>query len=406
MIIKEVTNLNDGVIYFKNDKIFEGDIATKECYDALYNLGMSSPQALKAMQSYVNEFFTDVDVDTLSIDEIADYFHEILANDFVNNEYDTESGFNTFGDSIKGGLEWFIADEEVYENCKTIKENDYSETDEFTLIKEMNHWIKQLKNFFVDDKKAQKAIADYFYYDDGKHQEDFKELQSSVKTLHKLWLKLDNIVEEAEEKEYNKSKNESVTIKEQSANIEVENPGILEVPEGKNVEDLPIKHFVALADKKGLSTITRALNNLQVWNKNKNKPLSKWAGDMIDKVTKRFENQKKESINRTTKLKVRESKNGITEDYKNDLKKFADANKDELGTIAYKNGYQLHYKPYYRPTTIDGDFITVLCFDLDEVNSKADIDKLDKAFGKFFKNFDFRYFIEELPRVKRICIYY
>ena len=186
MVIKEVTNLNDGVIYFKDDKIFEGDIATKECYDALYNLGMSSPQALKAMQSYVSEFFTDVDVDTLSIDEIVDYFHEILANDFVNNEYDTESEFNTFGDSIKGGLEWFITDEEVYENCKTIKENDYSETDEFTLIKEMNHWIKQLKNFFVDDKKAQKAIADYFYYDDGKHQEDFKELQSSVKTLHKL----------------------------------------------------------------------------------------------------------------------------------------------------------------------------------------------------------------------------
>ena len=318
MVIKEVTNLNNGVIYFKDDKIFEGDIATKECFDALYNLAMSSPQALKAMQSYVAEFF--VDVNTLSIYEIAGYFHEILADNFINNEYDEKSGFNTFGDSIKGGLEWFMADEEVYENCKTIKENDYSETDEFTLIKEMNHWIKQLKNFFVDDKKAQKAIADYFYYDDGKHQEDFKELQSSVKTLHKLWLKLDNIVEEAEEKEYNKSKNESLTIKEQSANIEVENPGILEVPEGKNVEDLPIKHFVALADKKGLSTITRALNNLQVWNKNKNPKLSKWAEDMIDKVTKRFENQKKESISR---LHVKEEYTGGTyeDDYTYRLEK-------------------------------------------------------------------------------------
>ena len=87
-------------------------------------------------------------------------------------------------------------------------------------------------------------------------------------------------------------------IKEETVNIETENPGILEVPEGKNVEDLPIKHFVAIANKKGLSTVTRALNNLQVWNKNKNKPLSKWAGDMIDKVTKRFENQKNESISR------------------------------------------------------------------------------------------------------------
>lgn len=85
---------------------------------------------------------------------------------------------------------------------KLIREADYSETDEFTLIKEMNHWIKDLKKFFVDDKKAQKVIADYFYYDDGAHQEDFKELQATVKTLHKLWLKLDKIVEDAEEKEY------------------------------------------------------------------------------------------------------------------------------------------------------------------------------------------------------------
>jgi len=77
--------------------------------------------------------------------------------------------------------------------------------------------------------------------------------------------------------------------------IEVKNTGVLEVPENKNVDELPIKHFVALANKKGLSTVTRALNNLQVWNKNKDPKLSKWAGDMIDKVTKRFENKKNES---------------------------------------------------------------------------------------------------------------
>ena len=82
----------------------------------------------------------------------------------------------------------------------------------------------------------------------------------------------------------------------EAVNIETENPGVLEVPEGKNVEDLPIKHFVDIANRKGLSTVTRALNNLQVWNKNKNKELSKWAGNMIDKVSKRFENQKNESL--------------------------------------------------------------------------------------------------------------
>jgi len=195
---------------------------------------------------------------------------------------------------------------------KIMHENDYSETDEFTLIKEMNHWIKDLKKFFVDDKKAQKAIADYFYYDDGAHQEDFKELQSSVKTLHKLWLKLDNIVEEAEEREYKKSKNESYRLKEEDTEIEVENPGLLEVPEGKNVDDLPLSHFVKLANKKGLGKIVKGLNNLQVWNKNKDPKLSKWAGDMIDKLNKKL--KKEESY----MIRIKES-NSNKKDLINDM---------------------------------------------------------------------------------------
>ena len=105
---------------------------------------------------------------------------------------------------------------------KLMKENDYSETNEFTLIKEMNHWINYLKKFFVDDRKAQKVIADYFYYDDGAHQEDFKELQTTVKTLRNLWKKLDTIVEEAEEKEYKeKNKKESVYKMKESKNYDV-----------------------------------------------------------------------------------------------------------------------------------------------------------------------------------------
>ena len=266
---------------------------------------------------------------------------------------------------------------------KIMHENDYSETDEFTLIKEMNHWIKDLKKFFVDDKKAQKAIADYFYYDDGKHQEDFKELQSSVKTLHKLWLKLDNIVEEAEEREYKEKnkkesykrlsegrhtdpeivarnyynswsngfisseeikselkkhnwsdyeidlvfsylsewyedderkeyENESLNLKEEDTEIEVENPGLLEVPEGKNVDDLPLSHFVKLANKKGLGKIVKGLNNLQVWNKNKDPKLSKWAGDMIDKLNKKL--KKEESY----MIRIKES-NSNKKDLINDM---------------------------------------------------------------------------------------
>lgn len=86
-------------------------------------------------------------------------------------------------------------------------------------------------------------------------------------------------------------------LHEQDVEIEVKHKGILEVPEGKNVDDLPVSHFVNLAKKKGLSKITKALNNLQVWNKNDDPKLSKWAGDMIDKVSKKMEKEdKKESL--------------------------------------------------------------------------------------------------------------
>lgn len=74
-------------------------------------------------------------------------------------------------------------------------------------------------------------------------------------------------------------KNESVK-KVLEANIEAENPGILEVPEGKSVQDLPVSHFKKLIDKKGRASIIRALTNLEVWNKNDDKKLSNWAKSM------------------------------------------------------------------------------------------------------------------------------
>lgn len=64
------------------------------------------------------------------------------------------------------------------------------------------------------------------------------------------------------------------------ADIQAKNPGILEVPEDKNVQDLPVSHFKDLIDKKGRSPIIRALTNLEVWNKNDNKSLSAWAKKM------------------------------------------------------------------------------------------------------------------------------
>ena len=105
--------------------------------------------------------------------------------------------------------------------------------------------------------------------------------------------------------------NESVNItkrninEKETPNIEVKNKGVLEVPEGKNVDDLPLSHFVKLANKKGLSKITKALNNLQVWNKNDDPKLSKWAGNMIDKLNKKL--GKDESIRKTNKRSIKES---------------------------------------------------------------------------------------------------
>lgn len=84
------------------------------------------------------------------------------------------------------------------------------------------------------------------------------------------------------------------SLNEEDAQIEVKHEDILEVPEGKNVDDLPMSHFEKLAKKKGLGKITKALNNLQVWNKNDDKKLSKWAGDMIDKLNKKL--KKDESL--------------------------------------------------------------------------------------------------------------
>lgn len=110
--------------------------------------------------------------------------------------------------------------------------------------------------------------------------------------------------------------------------IEVKNTGVLEVPEDKNVDELPIKHFVALANKKGLSTVTKALNNLQVWNKNKDPKLSKWAGDMIDKVTTRIENQEKNES-----LKRESASDNAIEPYGRYMVKF----------VPYKNMYKFDY---------------------------------------------------------------
>ena len=61
---------------------------------------------------------------------------------------------------------------------------------------------------------------------------------------------------------------------------QVKNPGILEVPKDKSVDQLPVSHFKKLIDKNGRKEIITALTNLERWNKNQNPELSKWATKM------------------------------------------------------------------------------------------------------------------------------
>lgn len=162
-----------------------------------------------------------------SVYEILYDYDDESGETYKNNSETFEGTWSDLQDYIKQMRQngcYNIDANEVYDECTELKEADYSETDEFTLIKEMNHWIKDLKEFFIDDAKAQKAIADYFYYDDGAHQEDFKELQAAVKVLHKLWLKLDAITEDAEEKEYSaKNKRESMTRRYRTVHRNIRN---------------------------------------------------------------------------------------------------------------------------------------------------------------------------------------
>lgn len=69
-------------------------------------------------------------------------------------------------------------------------------------------------------------------------------------------------------------------LEEKDVNIEVENPGILEVPKDKKVYDLPVSHFKKLIDKKGRKKIIQAISNLQIWNKNDDPKIASWAKKM------------------------------------------------------------------------------------------------------------------------------
>lgn len=77
----------------------------------------------------------------------------------------------------------------------------------------------------------------------------------------------------------------AILKEEDVKDIKVEHPGVLEVPEGKDVKDLGEGHFKSLIKKKGWNEISKALMNLVRWNKSKEPSLSSWAHGMQKKLS-------------------------------------------------------------------------------------------------------------------------
>jgi len=76
-----------------------------------------------------------------------------------------------------------------------------------------------------------------------------------------------------------------------TSSITVKHPGILEVPEDKSFDELPISHYVALEEKKGKPEVMRALLNLERWNKNKKPSISAKTREIIDALKKKHEKE-------------------------------------------------------------------------------------------------------------------
>lgn len=78
--------------------------------------------------------------------------------------------------------------------------------------------------------------------------------------------------------------NDRFKLIEQKIKIPIKHPGMLEVPEGKDVEKLPLEHFKKLVVKKGFAEISKSLINLKVWMKKTKPEISKWADDTQEKL--------------------------------------------------------------------------------------------------------------------------
>lgn len=85
-----------------------------------------------------------------------------------------------------------------------------------------------------------------------------------------------------------RSHNKKQAKKSKKPKITAVSPGILEVPVGKKVNKLPLTHFMKLVRKKGHAAVSRALTNLERWNKNRKPSLSRWAKSMKGKIRRKL----------------------------------------------------------------------------------------------------------------------
>jgi len=93
--------------------------------------------------------------------------------------------------------------------------------------------------------------------------------------------------------------------KKPKVKIEVEHPGALEIPEDKNFWEMPLKHYKKLVRKNGWNEVSKQLNNLVIWNKNKHPDIAKKAKDIREKLAKWVESVREKNPEALKEQKVR-----------------------------------------------------------------------------------------------------
>ena len=76
---------------------------------------------------------------------------------------------------------------------------------------------------------------------------------------------------------------DTVLNEEDTSEIKVEHPDILELPEGGFMKS-GVEHYKKLVEKKGQAPVMRALLNLERWNKEKNPEIASHARKIIDAI--------------------------------------------------------------------------------------------------------------------------